>query len=175
MGDRKFLERILSGLEKPTNLPLALIQEITNNFSKKIGQGGFGEVYMGVLQNGNVAVKRIVVTEHTVDDKIFDREVKNLMVISHRNIVRFLGFCSNTHRETILKEPGSATLVMAKIRERLLCFEFISKGSLDKHITGTIMHVTFHASLLFYFFLLSSLVVLYYLQSSKMMFKQVNR
>lgn len=47
MGDRNVLERILSGFEKPTNLALALLQEITENFSemRKIGEGGFGEVY----------------------------------------------------------------------------------------------------------------------------------
>lgn len=137
MGDRNVLERILSGFEKPTNLALALLQEITENFSemRKIGEGGFGEVYKGVLHNRIVAVKRIIVSEHTIDDKLFDREVKNLMkIISHRNVVRFLGFCSNTHREAI-KEAGSTELVLAQIRERLLCFEYISNRSLDKHIT----------------------------------------
>ena len=75
-------------------------------------------------------------SEHTINDRLFDREVKSLMkIISHRNVVRFLGFCSNTHREAI-KEAGSTELVMAQIRERLLCFEYISNGSLDKHITG---------------------------------------
>jgi hypothetical protein len=33
---------------------------------------------------------------------------------------------------------------MADVHDRLLCFEYISKGSLDKYIAGTIMmHVTF--------------------------------
>nr|CDM87048.1 unnamed protein product [Triticum aestivum] len=137
MGDRIVLERILSGFEKPTNLALALLQEITENFSemRKIGEGGFGEVYKGVLHNRIIAVKRIIVSEHTIDDRLFDREVKNLMkIISHRNVVRFLGFCSNTHREAI-KEEGSTELVLAQMRERLLCFEYISNRSLDKHIT----------------------------------------
>nr|CDM87045.1 unnamed protein product [Triticum aestivum] len=137
MGDGIVLERILSGSEKPTNLALALLQEITENFSemRKIGEGGFGVVYKGVLHSRIVAVKRIIMSEHTINDRLFDREVKSLMkIISHRNVVRFLGFCSNTHREAI-KEAGSTELVMAQIRERLLCFEYISNGSLDKHIT----------------------------------------
>ncbi|XP_037416324.1 disease resistance protein RGA5-like isoform X4 [Triticum dicoccoides] len=87
-----------------------------------------------MLQNCIVVVKRIIVSEHTVDDRFFDCEVKNLMKVSHLNVVRFLGFCSNTHREAI-QFPGSADFVFVQKRERLLCFEYINNGSLDKHIT----------------------------------------
>jgi hypothetical protein len=47
MGDETLLERILNGDEEPKDLPLALLQSITNDFSddRKIGQGGFGAVY----------------------------------------------------------------------------------------------------------------------------------
>ena len=47
-----------------------------------------------MLQNKNIAVKKIFLNEHTIDDKLFDREVKNLMmmeIINHPNVVRFLG------------------------------------------------------------------------------------
>jgi len=48
MEGRNVLERVLAGDENPTNLPLALLQDITGNFSeeRKIGEGGFGKVYM---------------------------------------------------------------------------------------------------------------------------------
>lgn len=41
------LEHILDGREKPTNLPFALLKNITENFSEDrvIGQGGFATVY----------------------------------------------------------------------------------------------------------------------------------
>ena len=47
IGETNVLERIFYGLEKPTDLALALLQEITENFSenRKIGKGGFWEVY----------------------------------------------------------------------------------------------------------------------------------
>jgi len=98
-----------------------------------------------VLKNKNIAVKKILLNEHTIDDKLFDREVKNLMmmeIISHPNVVRFLGFCANNHYEyEMIKDNGE--WVKAQIRERLLCFDYISNGSLDKHITGmTMLHFT---------------------------------
>ena len=42
--DRRLL---IDGAEDPTNLSLQLLKDITANFSpeRKIGQGGFGEVY----------------------------------------------------------------------------------------------------------------------------------
>lgn len=132
------LERILKGNEEPRDLPLALLQDITNDFCKenKISQGGFGEVYKGVLLNGAVvAVKRIYINEDTVDDKLFRREFNSLWKANnHQNVVRFLGFCSNSYHTTIVK-PGSEEIKLANVRERLLCFEYISNGSLDKHIT----------------------------------------
>ncbi|KAF7105537.1 hypothetical protein CFC21_106335 [Triticum aestivum] len=137
MGDETLLERILNGDEEPKDLPLGLLQSITNDFSeeRKIGQGGFGAVYKGVLRNGIiVAVKRIYVTAHTIDDKLFRREFNSLRKINHQNVVRFLGFCSNTY-QTPIQEAGSEEINLANVRERLLCFEYISNGSLDKHIT----------------------------------------
>ena len=90
-----------------------------------------------MLENWKVAVKRIAVNIHTLDETLFYREVKNLMkIISHPNVVRFLGFCSDTHVEPI---ENAAAVAFAQKRERLLCFEYINNGSLDKHITGTKM------------------------------------
>ncbi|XBI77634.1 hypothetical protein VPH35_070702 [Triticum aestivum] len=137
MEDESVLERILNGIEEPNDLPLALLQRITNNFSpeRKIGQGGFGAVYKGVLRNGIVvAVKRMYVNQHTLDDVSFRREFNSLRKINHQNVVRFLGFCSNTY-QTSIEGAGSEEINLANVRERLLCFEYISNGSLDKHIT----------------------------------------
>ena len=91
----------------------------------------------GELQNGTiVAVKRIDVNQITIDDVSFRREFNSLMNNNYQNVVRFLGFCSNTHH-TSRKEAGEINLV--NVRERLLCFEYIRNGSLDKHITGMIL------------------------------------
>ncbi|XP_048527347.1 disease resistance protein RGA2-like isoform X2 [Triticum urartu] len=69
-----------------------------------------------------------------IDDKKFSKEVRCLMLAKHRNIVRFLGYCSDTQGEMMNYE---GELVLADVRQRLLCFEYLSQGSLDKQITDT--------------------------------------
>ena len=93
------------------------------------------DVKQGVLRNGNVAVKRIM-NNHTIDEKLFYREVDSLLKVNHKNVVRFIGFCANTEQVAI-KIEGKREYIYAEIRERLLCFEYISNGNLQKYITGT--------------------------------------
>jgi len=136
MGDANVLERILDGAEDPTNLSLQLLKDITGNFSedRKIGQGGFGEVFRGLLGARIVAVKRIYINENTFDDSLFRREFVSLWNTNHRNVVRFLGFCSNTYQKT-RQDAESGQVMLVNVLERLLCFEYIDNGALDKHIT----------------------------------------
>ncbi|XP_037461205.1 putative cysteine-rich receptor-like protein kinase 30 isoform X2 [Triticum dicoccoides] len=134
--DHEVLEHILDGREKPKNLSLALLKDVTGNFSgdREIGHGGFATVYKGVLPNGNyVAVKRIK-NSHSINETLFYREVNSLLNIEHENVVRFLGFCASTDQIAIEKE-GSKEFIYAEVRERLLCFEYISNGSLKNYIT----------------------------------------
>uniref|UniRef100_A0A453T9W8 Protein kinase domain-containing protein n=1 Tax=Aegilops tauschii subsp. strangulata TaxID=200361 RepID=A0A453T9W8_AEGTS len=133
--NHEVLERILDGRENPTNLSLPLLKDITENFSedREIGHGGFATVYKGVLPNGNVAVKRIK-SCHSIKETLFYREVNSLLNIEHENVVRFLGFCASTDQIAIQIE-GLKERIYAEVRERLLCFEYISNGSLTKYIT----------------------------------------
>ncbi|KAF7104956.1 hypothetical protein CFC21_105816 [Triticum aestivum] len=133
--DLEVLEHILDGREKPRNLSFTFLKNITENFSedREIGHGGFATVYKGVLPNGNVAVKRIR-NSHSINETLFCREVDSLLNIEHKNVVRFLGFCASTE-QTAIQIEGSKQHIYAEIRERLLCFEYISNGSLQKYIT----------------------------------------
>jgi coatomer subunit beta' len=77
-------------------------------------------------------------SDKTINEKLFQREVTILLNISHRNIVRFLGFCSHTIHKAALYE---GQYVYAEYRDRLLCFEYINNGNLKKYITGTLWNV----------------------------------
>jgi serine/threonine protein kinase len=63
--------------------------------------------------------------------KQFQREVKCLMRVKHKNVVRFLGYCFDTQGNM---QMYNGSHIMAEVQERLLCFEYIPKGSLDKYI-----------------------------------------
>lgn len=97
------------------------IRRATKNFSPslKIGQGGFGTVYKGILDDGTVvAVKRA--KKSVYDGNLgteFQSEVKTLARIEHLNLVRFLGFLE--HEE-----------------ERLVVVEYVANGTLREHLDG---------------------------------------
>ncbi|XP_055805113.1 G-type lectin S-receptor-like serine/threonine-protein kinase SD2-5 [Solanum dulcamara] len=89
----------------------------TGNFQKKLGQGGFGSVYEGVLQDGQkVAVK--VLDGFGQGKKEFLAEIQTIGSIHHVNLVRLIGVC-------------------AEKEHTLLVYDFMSNGSLDIWIFGT--------------------------------------
>lgn len=119
---------------EPQALPLTLLEEITDGFSDemRIGIGGFAVVYKGMLENMTVAVKRM--SNVYMDEKVFHREVECLMMVKHKNIVRFLGYCADRQGSM---EMYNGKFVMADVNQRLLCFDYLPKGSLDNYITDT--------------------------------------
>ncbi|XP_071697941.1 cysteine-rich receptor-like protein kinase 15 [Rutidosis leptorrhynchoides] len=94
-----------------------VIKTATKDFSEnnKLGQGGFGSVYKGKLQNGqDIAVKRLS-RDSGQGEQEFKNEVVLLARLQHRNLVRLIGFS--------LEGP-----------ERLLMYEFVENASLDQFI-----------------------------------------
>ncbi|XP_057461221.1 G-type lectin S-receptor-like serine/threonine-protein kinase SD2-5 [Actinidia eriantha] len=95
---------------------------MTNDFSTKLGEGGFGSVFEGTLRNGTqIAVKRL----HGLGqiEKSFLSEVETIGGIHHVNLVRLIGFCMER-------------------TFRLLVYEYMSNGSLDKWIFNRHKRVT---------------------------------
>ncbi|KAL5761163.1 hypothetical protein ACOSQ2_020001 [Xanthoceras sorbifolium] len=108
----KFLHKQQSWV--PKRYSYIEIIAITNHFRDKLGQGGFGSVYKGQLLNGSfIAVK--VLENSKFSGEEFINEVSTIGRIHHANVVRLLGFCSE----------GS---------KRALVYEYMSNGSLDRHI-----------------------------------------
>ncbi|KAF7849315.1 hypothetical protein BT93_L0985 [Corymbia citriodora subsp. variegata] len=74
---------------------LTTIMNATNNFSEdnKLGEGGFGAVFKGVLKNGQeIAVKRL--SENSRQGQVeFKNEVVYIAKLQHRNLIRILGCC----------------------------------------------------------------------------------
>ncbi|KAL6847342.1 hypothetical protein ACP4OV_023195 [Aristida adscensionis] len=117
------------------NLPLEDLRKITNNFSDEqlLGEGGFGKVYKGVIHNGDtIAVKKLTSTMPGINDRQFENEVSLLMRLKHPNIVQLVGYCSET--DNILAWYNGK-YVYAEKSERLLCLEYLPKGSLREHLS----------------------------------------
>ncbi|XP_042501790.1 cysteine-rich receptor-like protein kinase 2 [Macadamia integrifolia] len=85
------------------NFKYSTLEKATGSFddSNKLGQGGFGTVYKGVLPDGReVAVKRLFFNNrHRAAD--FYNEVNMISTLEHKNLVRLLG-CSCSGPESLL-------------------------------------------------------------------------
>ncbi|KAJ9540869.1 hypothetical protein OSB04_027375 [Centaurea solstitialis] len=95
--------------KQDVELPLFSLSEIvkaTDNFStnNKLGQGGFGAVYKGVLDDGvEIAVKRLSKTssQGLVE---FQNEVICIAKLQHRNLVKLLGYCVQGDEKMLVYE-----------------------------------------------------------------------
>ncbi|XP_047939368.1 G-type lectin S-receptor-like serine/threonine-protein kinase At1g11330 [Salvia hispanica] len=99
------------------DIPLFKFEELasaTDNFSEanRLGKGGFGTVYKGILASGReIAVKRLsTVSGQGMQE--FMNEVTLISKLQHRNLVRLLGCC-------------------AEDREKMLVYEYLPNKSLD--------------------------------------------
>ncbi|CAN8308251.1 unnamed protein product [Cochlearia groenlandica] len=93
---------------------LKTIEDATCTFSRCniLGQGGFGEVFKGVLQDkSEIAVKRLS-KESAQGVQEFKNETRLVAKLQHRNLVTVLGFCMEGE-------------------EKILVYEFVPNKSLD--------------------------------------------
>ncbi|WZZ72770.1 hypothetical protein YC2023_084140 [Brassica napus] len=79
------------------------VVSITNNFERVLGKGGFGEVYHGISDGDQVAVK-ILSEESAQGYKEFRAEVKILMRVHHRNLTSLFGYCNEGNRMVLIYE-----------------------------------------------------------------------
>nr|XP_043626590.1 probable receptor-like serine/threonine-protein kinase At4g34500 [Erigeron canadensis] len=95
------------------------IEIATNSFATEnvIGEGGYGVVYKGVLQDGSsVAVKNLLDNRGQAE-KEFKVEVEAIGKVRHKNLVGLIGFC-------------------AEGAKRLLVYELVDNGNLEQWLHG---------------------------------------
>lgn len=110
------LEKIAAQEQKV--FPFETLVAATKNFHQKLGEGGFGPVFKGRLEDGReIAVKKLSQNSNQ-GKKEFENEAKLLARVQHRNVVNLLGYCTR----------GA---------EKLLVYEYISNESLDKFLFKT--------------------------------------
>ncbi|KAI9076988.1 hypothetical protein K1719_041064 [Acacia pycnantha] len=105
---------------EPLQFSLATIETATNQFSHEnsLGKGGFGQVYKGILSNGQeIAVKRLSKVSGQ-GAKEFKNEVLLIAKLQHRNLVVLLGFCIDE-------------------QEKMLIYEYVPNRSLDDFLFGS--------------------------------------
>ncbi|TXG68991.1 hypothetical protein EZV62_003926 [Acer yangbiense] len=117
----------------PVNYRYKDLISATASFSEenKLGEGGFGDIYKGTLENGKiVAVKRLVIgaSRRIVSD--FENEVKLISNVHHQNLIRLLGCCSSP--------------------DLLLVYEYMAHSSLDKFLFEVFayLHEDFHVCII---------------------------
>ncbi|KAM1358703.1 hypothetical protein ACFX2F_045771 [Malus domestica] len=123
MDDRKMHIRVADSTNKRSKGASPIVQDslvlfkykdlriATENFLEKLGEGGFGSVFKGILRNStDIAVKELKYLEQ--GEKQFRAEVGTIGAIYHINVVRPWGFRTETSK-------------------RLLVYEYMPNGSLQ--------------------------------------------
>ncbi|KAJ0965636.1 hypothetical protein J5N97_026774 [Dioscorea zingiberensis] len=108
------IERFLDDLlkERPVRFTPQNLIDFTQNYTKKLGSGGFGVVYKGQFPNGvQIAVKVLHKTQDKQAEEQFMAEVGTIGRTYHINLVRLYGFCFD---DTL----------------KALVYEYMEKGSL---------------------------------------------
>ncbi|XP_022851209.1 probable LRR receptor-like serine/threonine-protein kinase At1g56140 isoform X3 [Olea europaea var. sylvestris] len=112
-------EEFLGMDARPYTFNYAKLRAATDDFNpdNKLGEGGFGPVYRGKLEDGRVvAVKQLSVASHQGKSQFF-AEIATISAVQHRNLVKLYGCCIEGDK-------------------RLLVYEYLENKSLDQVLFG---------------------------------------
>ncbi|WOL09076.1 hypothetical protein Cni_G17829 [Canna indica] len=93
------------------------IERATNRFDEAriIGEGGFGRVYQGTLEDGTKVAVKVLKRDDQQGGREFFAEIEMLSRLHHRNLVKLIGICIEEHT-------------------RCLVYELIPNGSVESHL-----------------------------------------
>ncbi|GMH09812.1 hypothetical protein Nepgr_011653 [Nepenthes gracilis] len=122
---------LLSMSHRSSNLRLFTFQDLkaaTKSFSRsvRIGEGGFGCVYKGVIMSSEDPPRKLDVAIKQLGKRGFQghkewiTEVNVLGVVEHTNLVKLLGYCADDDERGI---------------QRLLVYEHMLNGSVEDHLS----------------------------------------
>uniref|UniRef100_A0A0D9Y0J3 non-specific serine/threonine protein kinase n=1 Tax=Leersia perrieri TaxID=77586 RepID=A0A0D9Y0J3_9ORYZ len=92
---------------------------MTANFKEEIGQGGFGTVYLGYLEDGSPVAVKMCSKTSSQGDKEFIAEAQHLTRVHHRNLVSLIGYCKDK-------------------KHLALVYEYMHGGNLEDRLRGFI-------------------------------------
>ncbi|XP_044507550.1 probable receptor-like serine/threonine-protein kinase At4g34500 [Mangifera indica] len=97
----------------------------TRGFAEEnvIGEGGYGIVYRGVLQDGSVVAVKNLLNNKGQAEKEFKVEVEAIGKVRHKNLVCLIGYC-------------------AEGTQRMLVYEYINNGNLEQWLHGDVGSVS---------------------------------
>ncbi|XP_043805663.1 receptor-like serine/threonine-protein kinase ALE2 isoform X5 [Manihot esculenta] len=99
--------------------PYPELEKATEKFSSKriLGEGGFGRVYHGIMEDGTEVAVKLLTRDNQNGDREFIAEVEMLSRLHHRNLVKLIGICIEG-------------------RTRCLVYELVPYGSVESHLHG---------------------------------------
>ncbi|XP_048321270.2 probable LRR receptor-like serine/threonine-protein kinase At1g53440 [Ziziphus jujuba] len=107
LGGKDLEDPELRGLELQTGyFTLRQIKAATGNFdpANKIGEGGFGPVYKGVLSDGSVIAVKQLSSKSKQGNREFVNEIGMISALQHPNLVKLYGCCIEGNQLLLIYE-----------------------------------------------------------------------
>ncbi|MCO5547746.1 hypothetical protein L7F22_001197 [Adiantum nelumboides] len=116
---RSFASSITAYVSTARTFTFIELERATGRFRSDnvIGEGGFGRVYSGILDDGQKVAVKVLTRDDQHGGKEFVAEVEMLSRLHHRNLVKLIGICTEEHN-------------------RCLVYELIPNGSVESHLHG---------------------------------------
>ncbi|XP_073008176.1 receptor-like protein kinase At3g21340 isoform X2 [Typha latifolia] len=97
------------------------LANITNKFERIIGNGGFGTVYHGYLEDSTEVAVKLLSETSGQGRKEFLAEAQNLTMVHHKNLVTLVGYCNDGEHLALV-------------------YEYMAQGSLYDYLRGRTGH-----------------------------------